>query len=98
MCWKLFITVVVPAPDEPVTAMMGCRWDMAAASDLRGAEYGALVEQRRDVGLVGPGVVVQVIALDALDFFVGAQDRRRALLDFLRDDVEQRTASGPGAA
>ena len=28
MCAKLFITVVVPAPDEPVTAMMGWRVDM----------------------------------------------------------------------
>jgi hypothetical protein len=28
MCAKLFITVVVPAPEEPVTAMTGCLIDM----------------------------------------------------------------------
>ena len=28
-CWKVRITVVVPAPDEPVIAMMGCLADMA---------------------------------------------------------------------
>ena len=28
MCSKAFLTVLVPAPDEPVTAMMGCFLDM----------------------------------------------------------------------
>jgi hypothetical protein len=32
MCWKLRITVVVPAPDDPVMAMMGCLTDMVRAS------------------------------------------------------------------
>jgi hypothetical protein len=33
MCWKLRITVVVPAPDEPVMAMIGCLADMALTQD-----------------------------------------------------------------
>jgi len=28
MCAKLFMTVVVPAPEEPVTAIIGCLIDM----------------------------------------------------------------------
>jgi hypothetical protein len=28
MCSKERLTVLVPAPEEPVTAMMGCFWDM----------------------------------------------------------------------
>jgi hypothetical protein len=32
---KLFITVVVPAPDEPVTAMMGCLRDMVLLQERR---------------------------------------------------------------
>jgi len=28
MCWKLCITVLVPAPEEPVMAMIGCLTDM----------------------------------------------------------------------
>ncbi len=28
MCWNATLTVVVPAPDEPVTATTGCFLDM----------------------------------------------------------------------
>src|SRR5438105_12191367 len=62
MCAKLCITVVVPAPEEPVTAMIGCFTDMsgfleptpgrASARGSRqrlGPQQRALVEERRDV-------------------------------------------------
>jgi hypothetical protein len=32
MCWKVLVTEVVPAPDEPVTAMIGCATDMGCSS------------------------------------------------------------------
>jgi hypothetical protein len=31
ICVKLFMTVVVPAPLEPVTAMIGCLTDMSVS-------------------------------------------------------------------
>src|SRR5687767_3720831 len=92
-----FITVVVPAPEEPVTAMMGCLVDMGGPSQERlqarrprlsrlkallqralvamGAGVPvqrALLEQRRLVGLVGAGVELLVVALDALDLVARA--------------------------
>ncbi|GAB6850384.1 hypothetical protein JCM10599A_41880 [Paraburkholderia kururiensis] len=37
---KLFITVVVPAPLEPVTAMMGCLTDMGLSPDSSVIRFG----------------------------------------------------------
>jgi hypothetical protein len=34
MCSKAFLTVVVPAPDEPVTAITGCLLDMLVLPNL----------------------------------------------------------------
>src|SRR5256885_6969697 len=61
MCAKLCITVVVPAPEEPVTAMIGCFTDMwgfleptpgrASARGSRqrlGPEQRALVERSEE--------------------------------------------------
>src|ERR1700710_321727 len=71
MFTKLDITVVVPAPEEPVTAMTGCCVDMARFSSS-GARFGtkqrALVEQRRDERFVLAFVEFAVIAFDAFDF------------------------------
>src|ERR1700687_3233128 len=90
MCAKLFITVVVPAPDDPVTAMMGCLMDIAffsygfrvqSRSKTRlGPEHRALVEQRRTVRTVRATGMLGVIAFDAFDFVAGAQDQRNALM------------------
>src|ERR1700735_1895734 len=97
---KLFMTVVVPAPDDPVTAMMGCLTDMSRLpSEPRfGAEHRALVEERRVVGTIRSAGVLGVIALDAIDFVARTQDQRHALMQRLGYDVEQGVASGRGAA
>ncbi len=34
MCAKLFMTVVVPAPEDPVTAIMGCLMDTHSFLEL----------------------------------------------------------------
>src|SRR5437016_14477595 len=75
MCAKLCITVVVPAPEEPVTAMIGCFTDMsgfleptpgrASARGSRqrlGPQQRALVEERRDVRPVRAALVLGVVA------------------------------------
>src|SRR5919205_2409275 len=57
MCWNVFVTVVVPAPEEPVIAMTGCLADMdRLASGLAPAERRALVERRMVVTLLEAGV------------------------------------------
>src|ERR1700730_16740288 len=96
MCAKLFITVVVPAPDDPVTAMMGCLADMS--KPRLGSEHRAFVEQRRDVRTVDAAGVLGVIAFDTFDFVVGTEDQRDALMERVRHHVEQAVASGGGAA
>src|ERR1700678_1188546 len=100
MCAKLFMTVVVPAPDDPVTAMMGCLMDMSCfRSEPRfAAEHRALVEKRRAVRMVHSAGVLGVIALDTVDFVAGTQNQRDALMQRFGDDVEQTLASGRGAA
>src|SRR5689334_17950640 len=93
MCAKLCMTVVVPAPEEPVTAMTGCFTDMsgflqpppgrAGARGSRqrlGPEQRALVEERRDVRPVRAVQVLGVVALDALDLVARAEDERHALM------------------
>src|ERR1700704_6542641 len=92
MCAKLCITVVVPAPLEPVTAMMGCFIDTDSSRRRPGAfSYPRLrpiqrpfVEQRRDVRLVLAAVVIAVITLDARDFVLRAQYQRDTLVQRLR--------------
>src|SRR5512147_3211241 len=84
MCWKLCITVVVPAPDEPVTAMIGCCLDTSVPSLVwlvgwsgpgqgLGPVQRPLVEQRRHVRPIGTVVVLAVIALDALHLVLRAE-------------------------
>jgi hypothetical protein len=66
MLSKVRVTELVPAPDEPVIAMMGWRSDMGISSV---AEQAALGEQRR--GLPARGFVV--VALDALDLVASSR-------------------------
>src|ERR1700736_2748349 len=96
MCAKLFITVVVPAPDDPVTAMMGCWTDIS--KPRLGPKHRTLVEERRDIGTVRAAGVLGVIAFQALDLVAGAQNQGNALMQRFRHEVEQAFASGRGAA
>src|SRR6185312_7197070 len=85
------MTEVVPAPDEPVTAMMGCVADMAAPPRLRGTPQNvAGAEQRR---FVFETVVLAVVALDALDFRARAEHEADALLQTFRFDRQHRFAA-----
>ena len=81
-CW----TVVVPAPDDPVMAMMGCLADMAGS--LRGSSCG-LVGQAEQAAALNSGVSesgrrsasgLAVVALDALDLLARAEDEPDALV------------------
>src|SRR3977135_3455779 len=96
ICAKLFITVVVPAPDDPVTAMMGCWVDIS--KPRLGSKHRALVEERRDKRTVRAADMLSVIAFDTLDFVAGAQNQRNALVQRFRHEVEQAFASGRGPA
>src|SRR5580658_5808438 len=111
MCAKLFMTVVVPAPEEPVTAMMGCLIDIrfffrkkrlshapARSQPRLGSEQRTLVEQRRAKRPVGPAAPLGVIALDALDLIARAENQRDALMQRLGLKLHQTLATGRGAA
>src|SRR5260370_42659361 len=96
MCAKLFITVVVPAPDDPVTAMMGCWVDMS--KPRLGSEHRALVEERRDIGAVRTTGVLGVVAFNTFDFVAGAENQRNTLMHRFRHDIEHAFPSGRCAA
>src|SRR6202051_1035485 len=109
MCAKLFITVVVPAPDDPVTATMGCLVDIRCLENSRfGAqsrsqqrfwtEHRALVEQRRAIGTVRAAGVLGVVPLDAFDFITRAQYQGDALMKYLGCALEQPLVSRRSAA
>ena len=79
---KVFCTEVVPAPDEPVTEMMGCCCDKLLAPCV--VEQAALAEERRALaGRWRTGIV----AGDPLDLVGGAEDQRRALMQLVRLQV-----------
>src|SRR5271166_824608 len=73
------LTDVVPAPEEPVIAMMGCLIDIVSKSGLNRSttEQAAPGEQRRRRG-VAP---LSVIAGDALDLVLRAEDQRRSCVE-----------------
>jgi hypothetical protein len=50
MCAKLLMTVLVPAPEDPVTAMTGCLVDMNVLA-------GKLFVRRMSSRAIGPRVV-----------------------------------------
>ena len=66
MCLKLLITVVVPAPEEPVMATIGCFTDMSSSALVLVLEQRPLFEEGGTVGLVLATVEGQVIAGDLL--------------------------------
>src|SRR5437588_8507154 len=107
MCAKLCITVVVPAPEEPVTAMIGCITDMsgfleptpgrASARGSRqrlGPQQRALVEERRDVRPVRAALVLGVVAVDALNLVARAEDKRHALKRLERIQLHEAVSCG----
>src|SRR5688572_28894044 len=86
ICSNVRMTDVVPAPDEPVTAMMGCVADMAAPPRLRGTPQDVTrAEQGR---FVFETVVLAVVALDAFDFRARAEHEADALLQAIGLDRE----------
>src|SRR5688572_8923184 len=86
ICSNVRMTEVVPAPDEPVTAMMGCVADMAAPPRLRGTPQNVTrAEQGR---FVFETVVLAVVALDAFDFRARAEHEADALLQAVGFDRE----------
>src|SRR4051812_1154734 len=93
MCWNVFVTVVVPAPEDPVTAMTGCLADMFAPRRSGAAEERPDVEERVRVGLDAAGVMLRVIADQALDLAPRSEDDRDPLVQGAGLDFEQ-----PGAA
>src|SRR3954471_12471265 len=93
MCWNVFVTVVVPAPEDPVTAMTGCLADMFAPRRSGAAEQRPDVEERVRVGLDASRVMLRVIADQALDLAPRSEDDRDALVERAGLDFEQ-----PGAA
>src|SRR5579862_7426065 len=92
MFWNVWVTDVVPAPDEPVIAMMGWRSDTSSPSV---AEQAALGEQR--VARLACQRFV-VIALDALDLVARAEDQAHALVQRRRLHAQRRLAPGARAA
>src|SRR5437879_13784585 len=111
MCAKLCITVVVPAPEEPVTAMIGCFTDMwgfleptpgrASARGSRqrlGPEQRALVEGRRDVRPVRAALALRVVAIDALHLVARAEGQRHALMKGARIQPHEGLGAGRRAS
>src|SRR6267378_7837081 len=105
MCAKLFMTVVVPAPEEPVTAIIGCWMDTQNSPDLTHQrtqrskpclrpEQRALVEERRAVRPVRAALVFGVVALDPFDLVARTQDQRHALMQRLRLHLHEALGTG----
>src|SRR6186713_2700224 len=94
ICSKVRMTEVVPAPEEPVTAMMGCLADMLLSLLLgRGFEQAACTEQRRVIFEV---VVIAVVALDPFDFIACTEYKSDPLMGRLRLYFENRLVAGTG--
>src|SRR2546430_2530456 len=105
MCAKLFMTVVVPAPEDPVTAIMGCLMDTQCSPELihrrtQRSRRSLRLEQR---GLVKGGrgnrpvraaFVFGVVALDPFDPFPRAEDQRNALMERLRPPLNEALVTG----
>src|SRR6516225_8182919 len=85
---KVRVTDVVPAPEEPVIAIMGWRSDMTEASK-RCAEQSALVKQR--IREIAP-VWIEVKAFDSLNFVPGAEHHADALVQRTGLNREDRLA------
>src|SRR6202162_6668761 len=91
---KLFKTVVVPAPEEPVTAIIGCWRDTQNSPELTHPrtqrskpclrpEQRAFVKERRAERPVCAAFVFGVVTLDPFDLVARTQDQRNALMQRL---------------
>src|SRR5689334_19644253 len=80
MCSNVRRTDVVPAPDEPVTEMIGCVTDMRSTP-----EEPAAPEERR---AFANGVGVEVITIETRDFLAGSEQQRYALMKRGRRNIE----------
>src|SRR5512134_1391257 len=83
-----------------MTLVLSCsKRTRVSASDQRlGPVQRPFVEQWRAVRLVRAGVVFGVVALDAFDLVLRAEDESDALVQRFRPHLEHRAASGTGAA
>src|SRR5260221_14067578 len=90
------VTEVVPAPEEPVTAIMGCFADMVASREvcLGLNEQGALFEQGRGVDPVESLIVFVVILFDTLDLRLAAENERNALMQLRGLQIQNSSPAG----
>src|SRR6516164_6675374 len=96
ICSKVRRTDVVPAPDDPVTEMMGCFTDTIHSGKLRfSGKQTASSEQRRNLALRR---VAEVIALDPFHLLTCSENERHALVQKPRHPVEDALAAGRALA
>src|SRR5688572_23412277 len=92
ICANVRMTDVVPAPDEPVIEMIGCLRDIPLPFSAGcGAEQATFAVERRIVRVV---VVLLVVALDQLYLVGRPEDERDALVQCVRQDVEDSLPPG----
>src|ERR1700722_7082697 len=82
MCSKVRRTEVVPAPEEPVTEMMGCFADIASPSE---PHQTAAAEKRR---MLSRELRIGVIARDQTHDLIRAEDERCAGVNVGRLNIE----------
>src|SRR5260370_30709552 len=96
ICSKVRRTEVGPAPDGPVTAVIGCLADMLLRPPVGvRSEQATRSEERR---IVFKLVVVAVIPLDALDLVAGPEHESNPLVRSLRLHLEDGLVARTGAA
>src|SRR5215470_18392114 len=96
ICSKVRRTDVVPAPDDPVTEMMGCFTDTIHSGKLRSSgKQAASCEQRRNLPLWR---VAQVIALDPFNLLTCSEYERHALVQKPRHAIQDALAAGRALA
>src|SRR3569832_1358209 len=97
MFWKVRVTEVVPAPEEPVIAIMGWRSDMIGSLKLlnsnRRTKQAALIEQR--IGHIDRLRRI-VILFDPFHFIARAEDQADALVQGFKLDFHDRMTSSAG--
>src|SRR6185437_14849319 len=91
---KVFLTEVVPAPEEPVIAMIGCLTDIFRAPS-RSPPQTASAEQRRARRRT---VAFEEIAAREFDFVGRAEDQRRSRMHVVEADVEDAVDAVDGEA
>src|SRR5262249_5208721 len=99
---------VVPAPEEPVTAMTGCLADIGtflranaqvgSPNRLSGMAAGEEPSSFKQGGVELELVVVTVVTLDSLHFRAGPEHEAHPLMSALGDDIQDRSMPGAGPA